>query len=456
MSTDTGNGAIRTDGNRIARGGAIVVFGALGVFVAWATLFPLSSAVIASGELVSNGQNKLVQHQRGGRVDAILVEDGARVRRGDAIVELDARDARATLSALEARYGRQAALRNRLLIEKGEAPLPVRRPEAIPLSAKNALRGARSAISDRLEVEQREELRFGTERRAAEVEATRARVQALSERQTGLRERLARLSNARERVADRVRRMRPLVAEGYIAKARLWELEERLDREDATRDDVAAQLQVVREEIAEARAESARLLAGTGEQVSRDLTAALAEIAELEDQIVAARNRLALATVRAPADGVVTDLQANTVGGVVPPGGTIATVVPLDGRTRLVVEARLRASDVDSVVVGQPAEIALTAFSRRKIEPLPGRVTYVAADSADPGQATGQGVTAPEPGGFYTVRVAFEGTIDPELAVRLRSGMPADAFIQAEPRTFMAYMLDPVTDSLARAFRDPD
>ena len=87
---------------------------------------------------------------------------------------------------------------------------------------------------------------------------------------------------------------------------------------------------------------------------------------------------------------------------------------------------------------------------------MPGRVTYLAADSADPGAVPGAPAAAPEPGGFYTVRVAFEGAMEPELAAKLRSGMPADVFIRTEPRTFMAYMLDPVTDSLARAFRDTD
>ena len=441
---------IRTDEAGIVRRGGWVVFGALGAFLAWATLFPLSSAVIATGELVSNGQNKLVQHRTGGRVDAIVVAEGDVVSRGDVIVELDSRDDRAALTALEARYGRLAAARNRLLIEKGEDP----RPLTIALNARNGLRGTQSAISDRLEREQREELRFGDARRRAEIEAARARIEALRERSQGLAERAARMKAARARIARRMARMRPLVAEGFIAKARLWDLEEKLDREDTAREDVAAQLRTTREEIAEARAERARLEAGTGEKVAREMTATLAELAELEDQIVAARNRLSLASVRAPADGVLTSLTANTVGGVVPPGGTIATIVPADGRTRLVVEARLRAGDVDHVVRGQEAEIVLGAFSRRDVPPLPGRVSYVAADSADPGEAPGAG-TAPEPGAFYTVRVAFDGPLDPAVARRLRSGMPADAFIRAEPRTFMAYMMAPLTDSLARAFADP-
>ena len=445
------NAGIRNDEHRIARRGAWAVFGALGLFLGWATLFPLSAAVIAPGELVSNGQNKLVQHRTGGRVDAILVAEGDRVERGDVIVELDSRDDRAALSALEARYGRLAAARNRLLVEKGDDPQPL----SIPLATKSTLRGSQSPIRAVLEQEQREELRFGEERRRAEIAAADARIEALRERSGGLADRLRRMTSARARITDRLRRMRPLVAEGYIAKARMWDLEEKLDREDTARDDVAAQLRTTREEIREARAERARLAAGTGERTARELTQTLAELAELEDGIVAARNRLALASVRAPASGIVTGLTANTVGGVVAPGATVATVVPGDGRTALVVEARLRASDVDNVVTGQRAEIVLAAFRRRDVEPLPGRVTYVAADAGDP-NALATGVGASDAGGFYTVRVAFDGPIDPALAARLRSGMPADAFIRAKPRTFLAYMLDPLTDSLSRAFADPD
>ena len=456
---------IRTEENRIGRTGGWIVFGALGSFLAWATLFPISSAVIASGELVTSGQNKLVQHQTGGRVDAIMVADGDRVRRGDVIVRLDDRDAKAALTTLEARYGRLAAARNRLLVEKGEEPLPLypsalRTPDVVSLSAKASLRGshvpAPSSLSGALESEQQNELRFGTQRRAAEIEAARARIEALGQRQTGLKERITRTKAARRRLSERVKRMRPLVREGFIAKARLWELEERLDREDAAAEDARARLEETRQEIAEATAARARLEAGTGERTARELTQTLAELAELEDQILAARNRLDLLAVRAPASGTVTGLQSNTVGGVVPPGGTIATVVPSEGGAPLVVEARLRAKDVDAVVQDQEAEIVLTAFSRRKVEPLPGRVIYVAADSADPGSVAGQPAAAPQPGRFYTVRVAFEGPLDAAVSAKLRSGMPADAFIRAEPRTFLSYMLDPLTDSLARAFRDPN
>ena len=73
----------------IVQRGGIFVFGFLGVFFAWALLFPIASAVVANGKIVSAGQNKLIQHPTGGVVQEILVEDGTRVQEGQVLVILD-------------------------------------------------------------------------------------------------------------------------------------------------------------------------------------------------------------------------------------------------------------------------------------------------------------------------------------------------------------------------------
>ena len=91
---------VPTGNSSIVRKGLIFVFGFLGLFVIWAFAFPIASAVVANGKIVSSGQNKLIQHPTGGVVRSISVQDGSRVTAGDVLLVLDDSTNRAELPRL--------------------------------------------------------------------------------------------------------------------------------------------------------------------------------------------------------------------------------------------------------------------------------------------------------------------------------------------------------------------
>ena len=78
----------------------------------WSVLFPISSAVVAEGKIVSSGQNKLVQHSAGGVVKDILVADGDVVEKGQVLLVLDASAGQAELTRLQARHSTLLALKS--------------------------------------------------------------------------------------------------------------------------------------------------------------------------------------------------------------------------------------------------------------------------------------------------------------------------------------------------------
>ena len=53
--------------------------------------------------------------------------------------------------------------------------------------------------------------------------------------------------------------------------------------------------------------------------------------------------------------------------------------MPLDAD--LVIQARVRPQDIDSVRIGQSASVRLTALNKRTTPMVEGRVTYVSADA---------------------------------------------------------------------------
>lgn len=443
---------IKTDESAVVRKGLIFVFGFLGLFLLWASLFPISSAVIASGQLVSSGQNKLVQHPSGGIVQSIEAKDGQSLEKGDIIAVLDAADAQGKLTRLEARYQRLDALKTRLQAEKSDGSddndtgftLAGSSLRGLESSALQSL--STNSVATTLQGEQRSELRYGRRRRQAEHSAARARLEALRARRIGVQDRLDNRTELLKLTKLRITKVQPLVKEGYVAKSKLWDLQAKLTEQNAVIDDLLSEADVLQQQLAESEAELRRMLAGNSENASKELTATLGEMAEISDQIAAARSEVRLSVVRAPAAGTLTNLQANTVGGVVPAGSAIAAIVPAGAG--LVAEAKVLPRDIDSVHPGMDARIALSAFSQRIVDPVPAKVTYVSAD-AIPDRLTGEPT--------FIVRVTFNREfLSTELATTLQSGMPVDVFIKNEPRVFLSYVLRPLLHSVSRSFREPN
>ena len=109
-------------------------------------------------------------------------------------------------------------------------------------------------------------------------------------------------------------------------------------------------------------------------------------------------------------------------------------------------EMCIRDRDIDTVRVGMSAEVALPAYSRRKVPTLPGTVTVVSADSIVIGGTNSE---------FFEIYVEIENseTALPDN-VKLVAGMPAEVMIQTGKRTALDYIFSPITSSFYRAFRE--
>jgi HlyD family type I secretion membrane fusion protein len=180
------------------------------------------------------------------------------------------------------------------------------------------------------------------------------------------------------------------------------------------------------------------------EHVATELRDVQAHLTELEERLTAAQDVLRRMVIRAPAEGLVMDLRMHTTGGVVNPGEPILDIVPADNA--LVIEAKVKPIDIDTVHTGRPAKVRLTAFKSRTTPLLNGKVIHVAADSQTDNR-TGMA--------HYVAHVAIErGELERAGKLALYPGMPADVMIVTGRRTALDYLVTPVRDSFARAFRE--
>lgn len=416
-------------------GVAVILLG-LGGFTAWAGLMPLSSASIAPGVVQVETNRKPVQHRDGGIVAELLVREGDRVSAGDLLLRLDDAESRATFGMLETHHLSLLAQESRLLAERDGLPDLMLPPDL-------------AAAQDRPDVA---EIVAGQRRIFAEAQRTlagqedilrnriaqhEAQIAAFEAQRVAGREQLSLIAEESAGVGD-------LIAKGLERKPRLLSLKRAAAQLAGAQGDYDGRIAEAREAISEAELQILHLRKARTRDAAVELRDVQTRRVEADERLRAARIGLARYEVRAPQAGIVMNLKHFAPGAVIPPGGEILDIVPQE--ERLLVDARVRPTDIDAVRPGLPASVVLSAYKSRTTPPLDGTVLLVSADAlAD--ERSGQT--------YYRARIAIDPAAIARLdTVALYPGMPAEAIIVTGERTALDYLLDPLRQSFRRAFRE--
>jgi len=440
---------VHTQTRRIIRNGLLSIGGFVALFALWSVLFPLSSAVIALGMVISAGQNKLVQHQLGGSVAAIYARDGQIVKAGDLIITLDPVIDRAELERLHARRALFQAMEARIVAQLSgtdEISFPAEFNTVLPYGLRGGLNlsSERDRLYRQLIDDQTKTLAVANVNLKQELDVLRQQVRSLKEQNGARRARTISVGQELDIMKTQYARMAPGAKRGYVAQNRVDELGREMRQLEGTAATLAGEISSTEHRISETRARIAQTIASKRLELSDKLSEDRGQIAELTSQIEAAESTVEKREIRAPVSGIVVKSAVHTVGGVVRPGDVIAEIVPT-GQQRMI-EARVIPLDIDYVREGQRAEIVISAFNTRLYDPLVGAVDYVAAD-ATVDQNTGES--------FFVVRLKLaEAATQFNRISDLRVGMAGDVFIQTGGRTFLSYLLKPIADSFRRAFQE--
>lgn len=401
---------------------------------AWAAIAQLNGSIIAQGEIKVDQNLKSIQHRDGGIVREIAIREGEFVHAGQVLLRLDDVQTRAELSIVRSQLLELVARKARLLAERdGSSAVAVPLTEPVAISHSDLVRYGEVRLfeGNRLNREsQKEQLRFEITQIGEEIKGLQAQ----------------QVSKALELklVESEHKKMRELADKRLIEGSRVHGIERDLAR-------LAGELGEIDASIARARARTSSIklqIIGIDDnartEAQRELSSVATKLSELNDRRVAIEDRLSRTDIRAPQSGIVNELAVHTIGGVITPAETVATIVP--EKARLTVQAKFSPVDIDQVWVGQATKLRFSAFNQRTTPELKGEIIYVsAATMIDP--ATKQAHYLAE------IQVAPE-----EMAklgrVSLKPGMPVEVYATTEERTAYSYLARPLLDQFAKAFRE--
>ncbi len=420
----------------IAFGMAVILLG-LGTFMAWAATASISSAVVATGTVKVLSSRKKVQSEAGGTVLTIDVKDGQQVKVGDELIRLDATRARATLDMLQGNNDLAAASVARLRAEF-DAKDQVTFPQE--LEARSDDPSVASIMRGQIRL-------FEARRKAlsGQVEVTREQIRQLGEQTVGLAAQTAAEASQIDLIERELRDMKQLLKKKLVPKSRVLALEREAARLRGQMGDYEAQIAAAQAQIAAARLQLLQQRTTFEKEVSDEIGTMEANLYSHGQKLLDARHTLDQTVIRATENGTVVGLAVHTVGGVVQPGDTLLEIVPAEDN--LVIEAQIRPEDVDNLAIGLDAETVFSGLSRRELTRLLGQVTYVSADALEDTRLRTS---------YFSAHVSLSGEAMEKLGDgKLLPGMPAQVYIKTGERTPLAYLMEPLTDSFARAWREP-
>jgi adhesin transport system membrane fusion protein len=387
------------------------------VFLIWAMLAKVDEVTAGQGKVIPSSKVQLIQSAEPATVVELLVRSGQQVTKGQLLARLDNPESRSIQAETDALQARSARLESE---GTGSSASSLAGEEATLSEVR------RQALSSRVAA-----LRSAAEQRRREAAEAAATISSLSRS----------LALAQENVD----RLAPLAAKNIVPVTEL----------------ANAQREVVdlQGRIAAAREQQGRAMAAVSESLSQANEAsftfrqeALNERSQVQQKIAINRQSLSGAQgapgrmeLRSPVNGIVNDVQVTTIGGFVQPGEKVMEVVPMGDK--LLVETRVKPSDIAFIKVGDKALVKVTAYDFSTYGGLDGKVVQVSADSIyDEVEREAYFIVIVETDKAYLDKIGRRLPITP--------GMMTDTQIITGRKSVLTYLLKPVLKARSDALRE--
>lgn len=401
------------------------------VFVLWASFATLEETARGEGQVIPAGEVQVIQNLEGGIVDAFMFKEGDTVKKDDIIMRLKDVGAQSDLGTNEQKYlslqaaiiRLQAQVDGKMSVEFPEE-LMKKSPQSVTEEL-NAFRANKDKLMGQISVLDQQ------------LFQRRQEVNELSSKANDLGG-VIRLSQEQKQMTA------PLVAKGSAPKMELLQLEQQIKEKQMELNSARSAVPRAQAAIAEAQARISEIKKSAIADAQMELASKTAEMNMVKQSLGALEDKKDRTDVRSPVNGTIKDFKVNTVGGVIRPGDPIAEIVPMDDN--LLVEVKIRPSDIARLRPGLPAMVKITAYDFTVYGGLKAEVADISADTIknEKGEF------------FYRVKVqTLENSLRRKGEVLpIIPGMIATVDIETGKKTVMEYLMKPFLKTMQNSMNE--
>jgi adhesin transport system membrane fusion protein len=407
----------------------LLISGIFTIFLIWAAFAEIDELARGNGKVIPTDKIQTVQSLDGGIISEIFIKEGDIVKFDDPLMKIDTTRFQATLEESKQEYLSLLAVKARFEIESRidiDNDLP-----KIEFDEKVLEDDSKYNINEKLLLENRfRELKSSINVLKSQENQ---KVQELREIESTIRK----LSDSLGFIEEQRKTIRKLVERGVKSNFDLLNIEKEYNQ---TKGDLqTAKLSISRSNYAinEAQNKIKEKINIFKSEASNELQKAVSQINRFEAKLVGDRDKVAKTTITSPVDGIIKQLNFNTIGGVVQSGIDLIEIVPLSDA--LVVEAKIDPKDIAFINPSQKAIIKITAYDFAIYGGLDAKIVEISADTiVDKESKEGKS--------YYRVLVKTDKNYLERKGKRLPiiPGMIATVDIVTGKKTILDFILKPI------------
>lgn len=407
---------------------SMALFIAIAIF--WANWAQLDEITRGGGEIIPSSQLQVIETLEGGAVSEILVREGDLVEKGQVLLRIDDIRFSSSLKENEVRQYELVAKAARLQAEADNTEFQL--PSDFPGEYQTMLDQEQFLFGNR-----KAEMQANLGGLAQQVEQRKQELKAAKSQEQQLRRSYGLL----KRELDITR---PLLKEGVISEVEFLRLKRQLNDLNGELSGVRLNIPRIESTLQETKQKLGEAELQFRNEARRELNEVAAEVSRIKQALTGMNDRIDRAEVKAPLKGTVKQLLVNTVEGVVQPGDELLNIIPWEDR--LLVEAKIRPSDIANISPGQSAVIKVSAYDFSIYGGVDAKVIFVSPST----------ILDEEGESHYLVRLEtdkpFLGTASGELP--LIAGMTVSVDILTGRKSVMDYLLKPVLKAKEKALTE--
>ncbi len=400
------------------------------LFITWASFAQIDEIARGSGDIIPSGENQLVQNLEGGIVEEILVKEGDFVKKGQLLIKIDNQKSISSYSSNAIKADSLEAKIIRLRAEsdgtefKPSKELIVKIPQFIEnerslyLTNKNQLNSKINALNEQF----------------------KQRKSELLEAKTSMTD----VRNSLGLITQELKMIKPMVEKGVKSRIEFYQLQRESNDIRASYNAIKLSIPRLSSAIKEVKNTIQETKLSYKSDSKLKLNEAIADFKGLTFNSAALEDEVTRTLVKSPMNGIIQKMFVHTIGGVIQPGADILEIVPSD--TNLLVEVKIKPSDIAFIYFGQKAIVKFTAYDFAIYGGLEGEVVLISADT----------ITDQKENVFYTIRIKtnknFLGTQKKQL--KIIPGMTVSADIITGRKSVLNYIMKPILKTKQYTFTE--
>lgn len=375
------------------KAGTVIIVGfftLLAAAVIWACLSKIDVVVTASGSVQPKGNINVVKTYAGGTVKSINVSEGAFVKKGETLINLDTESLDIDEKKLE-NQKKILEMQKEIYqkINKGEdiSKLKIDKYDDELQPYVKAIKDSDASYKNTLESLEKEKSTADLNKQIAEIQR----------------------EEYNENGSDRQKRMQKLTVNQY---------QEAIEEADLKIKDAKMQYSV---------------------QINSKITEINGQLDEINSDLEKYKLSKEYQQITSPVDGYVNSIAVNTVGQAVSSAEELVTIVPENAEPEMV--CYIKNMDIADIEVGTETEIKLEAYPYNKYGTVKGNVTYISPSA----------FVNEKMGSVYLVKINITEIPD---GIDIISGLSGNIEIKIGKRSVMDYFLDPIKKGFGESLKE--